>query len=155
VSGVAIVFRAHLRRRAEKVMAAQISASSSPAGLAASAAAPDELESDIKKTKEKIEKLETEIDTIRKGDDDTAKEQGYSTRIAALEALRAKEIELLKVLAAYENQKLTLQQQQSGAGASMLLVCRTPFCKAVITYAASVYEHVQPGRCKQLFIVYA
>jgi hypothetical protein len=85
---------------------------------------PDDLATDIRDTKKKIEKLEEDIENLRTGGDDLAKEHGYSTRITALESLRAEKLELDKRLTTYEKQKLaalTLQQQQS-AGTSMLPV---------------------------------
>jgi hypothetical protein len=92
---------------------------------AASGSFSDELTNDIKATKEELQAVKKKIDVIEGGGDDLAKEHGYSTHNAALESLRAKEARLDDRLNTYEKQKLaalTQQQQQRGAGRSMLPV---------------------------------
>jgi hypothetical protein len=92
--------------------------------LNSSSAASDELTNDIKATKEELQAVKRKIGIIEGGGDGLAKEHGYSTRITALESLRAEKVELDKRLTTYEIRftALTQQQQQSGAGTSMLPV---------------------------------
>jgi hypothetical protein len=91
----------------------------------------DEVINDIKATKEELQAVKRKIGGIEGGDDDLAKEHGYSTRSAALESLRAKEAALQNKEVALQNKEVELlkrgnlllqQQQQSGAGTSMLPV---------------------------------
>jgi chromosome segregation ATPase len=88
----------------------------------------DDLATDISKTKERIEELEDCIDTIRRGNDAAVSALGYGSRDEAkadLPALTAEKAQLNERLNTYEKQKLailTQQQQQSGAGTSMLPV---------------------------------
>jgi hypothetical protein len=71
----------------------------------------------ITATEKELEAVKGKISVVERGDDDLAKALGYSTRIAALESLRAEKVELLK-----KENLLRQQQQQSGAGTSMLPV---------------------------------
>jgi hypothetical protein len=87
----------------------------------------DDLATDISKTKQKIEKLERHIDTIRTGDETAIKALGYGSRAAAdaaLNDLTADKRDSYDLLKTYETRltALTQQQQQSGAGTSMLRV---------------------------------
>lgn len=83
----------------------------------------------IDKAEEKVENLEQRINTIRTGDDAAVEALGYCSRdeakadLAALTAEKAQKNDQLKIL--YETRlALTQQQQQSGAGTSMLLCVR-------------------------------
>jgi hypothetical protein len=82
----------------------------------------DEVIKDIKATKEELQAVKGKIDDIEGGDDDLAKQHGYSTRNAALESLRAGEqcLRAEKVELRKKENLLLQQQQQSGAGTSML-----------------------------------
>jgi hypothetical protein len=86
---------------------------------------PTTLSVKITATEKELEATKGNISVIEGGGDDLAREHGYSTRITALESLRAEKIalqnekvELLKK----ENLLRQQQQQQSGAGMSMLPV---------------------------------
>jgi hypothetical protein len=86
---------------------------------------PTTLSAKITATEKELEAVKGKISVIEGGGDDLAKEHGYSTRITALESLRAEKIalrnekvELLKK----ENLLRQQQQQQSGTGTSMLPV---------------------------------
>jgi hypothetical protein len=85
---------------------------------------PTALSAKIAATDKELEAVKGKISVIEGGGDDLAKEHGYSTRITALESLRVEKVELDKRLTTYEIRltALTQQQQQSGAGTSMLPV---------------------------------
>ena len=94
---------------------------SAPLSLAADSGGPQELLADIKKTKEKLEKLEQHIETIRTGNDAAVKALGYGSRDEAkaeLKDLKDKEKQLRGLLLQYEARLTAQQQQQSGGGAS-------------------------------------
>jgi hypothetical protein len=86
----------------------------------------------ITATEKELEAVKGKISVVERGDDDLAKAHGYSTRIAALESLRAEKIALQNEKVALQNEKVELlkkenllrqqQQHQSGAGTSMLSV---------------------------------
>jgi hypothetical protein len=85
----------------------------------------------ITATEKELEAVKGKISVVERGDDDLAKAHGYSTRIAALESLRAEKVALQNEKVALQNEKVELlkkenllrqQQQQSGAGTSMLPV---------------------------------
>jgi hypothetical protein len=80
------------------------------------------LSAKISATEQELQALKGNISVIERGGDDLAKEHGYSTRIAALENLRAEKVELLKKENLLRQQQQQQQQQQSGAGTSMLPV---------------------------------
>ena len=79
-------------------------------------------------TEEELQEVKTEIKTIRTGDAAAIKALGYGSRAAAdaaLPRLQTEKEQLNERLNTYEKQKLTAltqQQQQSGAGTSMLPV---------------------------------
>jgi chromosome segregation ATPase len=79
-------------------------------------------------TEQELQEVKADIKTIRTGDDAAVKALGYDGRDEArahLPRLEAKEEQLNERLNTYEKQKLTAltqQQQQSGAGTSMLRV---------------------------------
>jgi HPt (histidine-containing phosphotransfer) domain-containing protein len=101
--------------------------SSAAAGFVARAAMPDELESDIRRTKDKVEKLETAIENLieRLNKEVFEPDWHYPTREDAriglnllqnkAVALQNKEVELMR------EKNLHLEQQQRGASTSMLL----------------------------------
>jgi hypothetical protein len=81
----------------------------------------DDLATDISKTKQKIEKLERHIDTIRTGDEAAIKALRYDSRDeakAALKDLTAGKTDLRKLLKLDQEKEARLQQQ-AGAGTSM------------------------------------
>jgi uncharacterized protein YlxW (UPF0749 family) len=93
-------------------------ATASPSSSATSTATsnkPGELATDINETKGELKELKA---AIKKGDEAAMKALGYDSRDEAKTALSRLEDRLNT----YEQQKLALLQQQSGAGASMLLV---------------------------------
>jgi uncharacterized protein (UPF0335 family) len=136
--------------------------SSALSGLAASTSGSNELARRIAETEQELREVKQEIKDLAKRLDanEFTPDQHYpsvekvQSKIERLEnekvALRNKEVELLR-----EKNIHLEQQQQSGAGTSMLPVCRARFCKAVITCAASVCEDVQLKACMHLLIVYA
>jgi hypothetical protein len=108
----------------------------------------DDLAADIRDTKAELKEVKAAIKTIRTGDDAAVKALGYDSRDEAkadLPALTAKEAQLndqLKTL--YDTRKiaLTQQQQQRGAGGSMLPVRQAfvmfPLPKLVLHAPASL-----------------
>jgi prefoldin subunit 5 len=88
----------------------------------------NELAADITDTKAELNEVKATIKIIQAGDDAATealvKKLRFKDSDAALAALRAKEVELDKRLTTYEIRltALTQQQQQSGAGTSMLPV---------------------------------
>jgi cell division protein FtsB len=82
------------------------------------------LSAKIKRTEEKVEKLEQHIETITTGDDAAVealvKKLRFRDGDAALEDLRAEKARLEKLLLRYLDEKARLQQ--SGVGTSMLPV---------------------------------
>jgi prefoldin subunit 5 len=87
----------------------------------------DELAADITDTKAELKEVKATIKIIQTGDDAASealvKKLRFKDSDAALADLRAKEVELDKRLTTYEIRLTALQQQQqSGAGTSMLPV---------------------------------
>jgi predicted nucleic acid-binding Zn-ribbon protein len=122
---------------------AQASDSSAAAGLVARVVRPDELDSDIRRTTEKIEKLETAIENLseRLNKELFEPDWRYPTRDDArtgLNLLHNEKVALQNEKVALQNEKVALQnkevellreknirleqQQQSGAGTSMLCI---------------------------------
>jgi tetrahydromethanopterin S-methyltransferase subunit B len=106
---------------------AQASVSSAAAGLVVRVVRPDELDIDIRRTTEKIEKLETAIENLseRLNADMFTPDQHYPS----VEKVQSKIERLENEKVALQNEKVELlreknihleQQQQSGAGTSML-----------------------------------
>jgi hypothetical protein len=120
---------------------AHTSDSSAAAGFVARAAMPDELESDIRRTKDKVEKLETAIENLseRLNKEVFESDWHYPTREDArigLNLLQNEKVALQNEKVALQNEKVALQnkevelmreknlhleQQQRGASTSMLL----------------------------------
>jgi uncharacterized protein involved in exopolysaccharide biosynthesis len=88
----------------------------------------DDLATDIRDTKAELKDVKDAIKTIRTGDDAAVNALGYGGRDEAkthLARLEAKEEQLRALLVQYETRLTALtqqQQQQSGAGTSMLPV---------------------------------
>ena len=94
--------------------------SGAPPVQAADSGGPQELLADIKKTKEKLEKLEQEIDKLNKRLDDsnftgTGRYSSAEKVEAALLRLEAEKADLRRLLI-LDKEKEARLQQQSGAG---------------------------------------
>jgi hypothetical protein len=126
---------------------APASDSSACSGLAARDAEPAKLDEKISKAEEKLTKVETEIDTLNKrlDADEFKPDRRYSSLDdvkAALKDLKAEKVALQNEKVALQNEKVALQnekvellreknirleqQQQSGAGTSMLMCFERP-----------------------------
>jgi predicted RNase H-like nuclease (RuvC/YqgF family) len=107
-------------------MAAEVSDSSASAGSAAINAVPDGLLArNIKETEDKIEKLEAHMDDLNKrlrtNDFAGTTYDDRAEAKAALKDLKAEKARLDDRLNTLYETRLTAQQQQSGAGMSMLV----------------------------------
>jgi DNA repair exonuclease SbcCD ATPase subunit len=115
---------------------AQASNSSASSGLAASGAVPVRLDDKINTVEEKLKNVETEIDNLNKRlkADEFVPDQHYPSvekLQSKIERLEAKEVALQNEKVALQNKEVELlreknihleQQQQSGAGTSMLCI---------------------------------